>query len=155
VNLRSECLKQQGAFNLPSGPYEKPLERFAECLDKRLQKDKQYTLHQVSVECGVHVQTVSSYVRQNLTELNKYVTERGKKVQLVKIVKEIPGLVVDPLGSNDAGLLVPLAGLVFLGLLVLIALPMFPCGRCGTPIHLTGWNQPYLSCPKCGQVYVR
>jgi len=143
---------------LPIGPYEKPLQRFVECLDKRLVKDQQYTLYQVSKECGVNEQTVSYYVHQNLSELNKYARERGKNVRPAKIIKEFPGLVVDPPGSNDTGLLVVLgfvAAALVLGLLVLIALPMFACGKCGTPIHLTGWNQPYFNCPKCGQIYVR
>jgi len=126
-----------------------------ECLDKRLVKDQQYTLYQVSKECGVNEQTVSYYVHQNLSELNKYAREKGKTVRPAKIVKELPGLVVDPPGSNDIGLLVALAGFACLGLLVLIALPMFPCGKCGTLIDLRGWNQPYFSCPRCGQIYVR
>jgi len=107
----------EGEFNLPSGPYQKPLERFIECLDKRLEKDQKYTLHQVSAKCEINEQTVQSYVYQNLGEVNKYMAERGKKVRQVEIVKEFRGLVVDPPGTNNAGLFFGLLGLTFFFLL--------------------------------------
>lgn len=141
---------------MPSGPYQKPLKRFVECLD-RLEKDQRYTLHQVSEKCNLNEQTVDSYVYQNLNELNKYMIEKGKKVKQAKIPKEIRGLVVDPPSKNSAGKLFILLGLASLFVLRGLAADRsrFTCGNCGTQIDVTGWNKPILQCPRCREVYVR
>jgi len=145
---------------LPSGPYPKSMERFVECLDTRLEKDVKYTLHQVSDKCEINEQTVESYAYQNLSELNKHMLEKGKKVKQETIKKEFKGLVVDPPSRRRdalvAGLLVSLPFLAALAVGVKAGnRSTLKCGKCGTQINLTGCSRPSFLCPKCGQLYVR
>jgi hypothetical protein len=140
------------------------MERFCECLDEKLVKDKQHTDHEASVICGSNEQTVDSYVYGNLSELNKYMQEKGVKpggrrimVKQATITKEFRGLVVDPPGEISNGLIAGLFGLASLLLVFSTAADhsTFTCSSCGTRIDMTRWTQPTFSCPRCRQPYMR
>jgi hypothetical protein len=139
---------------LLAGPYDKPLKRFADCLDG-FEKDRQYTTYAAAKQCGVHPETVESYVYQNLNELNKEMIARGKKVRPESVTKEVRGLVVDP--PQPVGVLALLIGMSMIVIcsILLANCSMFRCDGCGVQIDLKGWNQPSFACPKCGKVFVR
>ena len=55
---------------MPTGPYDTNLQRFVECANKTLEKDKEYTIHQAALLCGMHPATVHNYVFNELMEVN-------------------------------------------------------------------------------------
>jgi hypothetical protein len=85
---------------LPSGPYDSSIRKFAECADRTLQKDKDYTVSEAARICGMDDRTVHGYVYPDPFELNKSMRP-PKKVVIKKICTCVPGLMVDPPASLD------------------------------------------------------
>lgn len=66
---------------MPQEPYEVSLQKFVNCANMILIKDRPYTIHQAAESCGMDPRTVHRYVYVELSEVNKRMPPKKRVVQ--------------------------------------------------------------------------